>query len=210
MPHEPPDAAEPLIPVRMLNEFVYCPRLAWLEWVDGDFEDNADTIEGRYRHRRVDHGAGVLPSQEDEDGRPFQSRSVELSDTELGLIAKIDVVEGKDGEVWPVDTKRGRPAPTPERAWPPERVQVCAQVLLLRANGMRCSRGYLYFSESRERVEVIVDPALERLTREAMRRPSHRGSRRPGTAAAGRQPKMQPLLPCRDLPAGRGEPSEQA
>ena len=23
----------PLIPARMLNEFVYCPRLAYLEWV---------------------------------------------------------------------------------------------------------------------------------------------------------------------------------
>lgn len=27
---------EPLIPVRMLNEFTYCPRLAYLEWVQGN------------------------------------------------------------------------------------------------------------------------------------------------------------------------------
>lgn len=26
---------EPLIPARMLNEFAYCPRLAYLEWVPG-------------------------------------------------------------------------------------------------------------------------------------------------------------------------------
>ena len=25
-----------LVPARMVNEFVYCPRLAWLEWVQGD------------------------------------------------------------------------------------------------------------------------------------------------------------------------------
>jgi CRISPR-associated protein Cas1 len=43
-----------LIPARMLNEFAYCPRLAYLEWVQGEFADNLDTIEGRFGHRRVD------------------------------------------------------------------------------------------------------------------------------------------------------------
>ena len=43
-----------LIPARMLNEFAYCPRLAYLEWVQGEFTDNLDTIEGRFGHRRVD------------------------------------------------------------------------------------------------------------------------------------------------------------
>jgi CRISP-associated protein Cas1 len=33
----------PLIPVRMVNEYVYCPRLAYLEWVQGEFAHNADT-----------------------------------------------------------------------------------------------------------------------------------------------------------------------
>ena len=35
----------PLVPARMLNEFVYCPRLAILEWVDGEFAPSADTVE---------------------------------------------------------------------------------------------------------------------------------------------------------------------
>ena len=46
----PPD----LVPARMLNEWVVCPRLACLEWVLGEFADPADTIEGRALHRRVD------------------------------------------------------------------------------------------------------------------------------------------------------------
>lgn|SRR5690606_33532427 len=50
---EPWDVPE-LIPVRMLNEFTYCPRLFYLEWVQGEFEDNADTREGRFQHRTVD------------------------------------------------------------------------------------------------------------------------------------------------------------
>ena len=43
-----------LIPARMLNEFAYCPRLAYLKWVQGEFADNLDVLEGRFGHRRVD------------------------------------------------------------------------------------------------------------------------------------------------------------
>jgi CRISPR-associated protein Cas1 len=38
----------------MLNEFAYCPRLAYLEWVQGEFADNLETMQGRFGHRRVD------------------------------------------------------------------------------------------------------------------------------------------------------------
>lgn len=31
-----PSEAVPLVPARMLNEFAYCPRLMYLEWVDGE------------------------------------------------------------------------------------------------------------------------------------------------------------------------------
>jgi len=33
-----------LMPVRMLNEFTYCPRLFFLEWVQGEFVDNEFTV----------------------------------------------------------------------------------------------------------------------------------------------------------------------
>ena len=35
LPELAPEA--PLIPVRMANKYVYCPRLACLEWVQGEF-----------------------------------------------------------------------------------------------------------------------------------------------------------------------------
>ena len=37
----------PLYPERMVNEFAYCPRQASIEWVDGEFADDAETAEGR-------------------------------------------------------------------------------------------------------------------------------------------------------------------
>ena len=45
----------------MINEYQYCPRLAYLEWVQGEWADSADTVEGRHVHRRVDKKGGDLP-----------------------------------------------------------------------------------------------------------------------------------------------------
>ena len=51
---------EPL-PARMLNEFVYCPRLFYYEHVEGVFVHNADTRRGAALHKRVDGASGALP-----------------------------------------------------------------------------------------------------------------------------------------------------
>lgn len=40
--------------IRMVNEYVYCPRLFYYETVEGLFVHNADTLEGADAHRRVD------------------------------------------------------------------------------------------------------------------------------------------------------------
>jgi CRISP-associated protein Cas1 len=44
--------AKPLIPARMVNEFVYCPRLAYLMWAQGERAETGDTAEG---HRAARH-----------------------------------------------------------------------------------------------------------------------------------------------------------
>ncbi|MBI2229691.1 MAG: hypothetical protein HYU46_11435 [Deltaproteobacteria bacterium] len=41
------------LPARMLNEFVYCLRLAYLMWVQGEWAESADTVDGKFQHRRV-------------------------------------------------------------------------------------------------------------------------------------------------------------
>ena len=50
-----------VIPARMLNEFVYCQRLFYYEFVEGVFVESADTIRGGVIHKRVDSGSGSLP-----------------------------------------------------------------------------------------------------------------------------------------------------
>ena len=143
----------------MVNEFEYCPRLFYLEWVQARFEDNPDTVEGRFVHRRVDLGGGrVGESSEDEPVRV--ARSVTLGSERLGLIAKADIIEGAaDGSVIPVEVKRGRP-PSHGPAWSPELVQLCAIGLLLRDNGYKCNEGQIYFGQTKRRVTVPFDNEL--------------------------------------------------
>jgi CRISPR-associated protein Cas4 len=134
----------------MLNEFTYCPRLFFLEWVQGEFVDNEFTVEGRFAHRRVDGRTGVMPAPDTE--APFVVRSVSLSSAKLGLSAKIDLVEGEGGAVCPVDYKRGKPPPNDLGAHEPERVQLCAYGLLLNESGHNCERGVLYFAQAKTRI----------------------------------------------------------
>lgn len=159
----------PLLPARMVNEFAYCPRLAYFEWVDGEFADNAETTEGRFHHRRVDQ-APVRKSRQTENQESGETtihqRSVWLSSEGLGVTAKIDLVEGEGQVVVPVDYKRGKRPHTAQGAWEPEQVQLCVQGLLLREQGFTCERGVLYFVGSRERVEVLFDDELVARTRE--------------------------------------------
>ena len=163
------DHEKPTIPARILNEFVYCPRLAYLEWVQKEWESSSDTVEGSHVHRRVDKRGGALPEPDEDSADLGIARSVELSSEKLDLVAKIDLVESEDGEVRPVDYKRGKRPHVPRHAYDPERVQLCAQGLLLEEHGYTCREGYLYFAGSRERVRVAFDEELRTLTMESLR-----------------------------------------
>lgn len=149
----------------MLNEYTYCPRLGYLMWVQGEFADNEFTEDGRYQHRRVDGETGILPEPDDENA-PKVARSVMISGSASGMVAKIDLVESSGSMAVPVDFKRGKKPDVTDGAYEPERVQSCAQGILLRENGYSCDHGVLYFVGSRERVEVpftkeLVDRTLD-------------------------------------------------
>lgn len=159
----------PLLPARMVNEYQYCPRLAYLEWVQGEWAESSDTVEGRSAHRRVDKPGGNLPDPaETEEGQRIHARSITLSSNRLGLIAKMDLVEGEGTLVTPVDYKRGKRPHVATGAYEPERVQLCVQGLILEEHGYTCSEGVLYFAGSRERVAVPFDDELKQITRNAI------------------------------------------
>jgi CRISPR-associated protein Cas1 len=126
--HKPRTEAEPQqIPARMLNEFVYCQRLFYYEFVEGVFVESADTLRGGAIHQRVDSGTGALPAakRKTETEKPkeaqgtaanaadsaskmaetqstepetIHSRSVQMGSERLGVVAKMDLVESKTGK----------------------------------------------------------------------------------------------------------------
>lgn len=184
------DGEEPdLLPVRMLNEYAYCPRLFHLMHVEGRWADNAFTVEGRNVHRRADRIDHVLPDPNNDmpegqaeskdsngqdakhkgDDRPTVTRSVVLGSIVMGLTGKLDLVSTADDEAVPVETKRGRVPDNEHRSYEPERVQLMAQGLLLRESGYHCDHGVLYFAGSRTRVDVPFTPELEQRTMDLIR-----------------------------------------
>lgn len=123
-----PVASPDTIPARMLNEFVYCQRLFYYEFVEGVFVESADTVRGDAIHQRVDSGNGAMPAAKTKPaqkaadkpiGATFESgekgeetpskeaaaepetihsRSVQMGSDRLGVVAKMDLVEVRTGD----------------------------------------------------------------------------------------------------------------
>lgn len=146
-----------LIPVRMLNEYRYCPRLAYLEFIDGEFIENEHTIEGTRRHQTVDKGKGKLPKPEEVFGE-FKARGVTLSSTDFGIISKLDIIESKDGKISPVEIKKGK-GPD-DGAWPADIIQIGAQMQILNDSGYDCEDGYIYYSASNKKIKIDFNDDL--------------------------------------------------
>lgn len=154
-----------LIPARMLNEFAYCPRLCYMEWVQGEFEHNADTLEGKFVHRNVDKEETKSLQNEEEK---IHSTSVMLSGYEIGVTTRIDLLEESNGKAIPIEYKRGYIPNIPEKVHEPERIQLCAQGLVLKENGFDCKEGIIYFVHSKKRVKVDFDKELLQKTKDTI------------------------------------------
>ena len=182
--------ANPL-PARALNEFVYCPRLFYYEFVEGVFVESADTLRGANVHRRVDTGSGAMPEAANgpETAEPrkggdsesteaaadtIHSRSVMLGSERFGVTAKLDLVEVRPSaadefanllasEVLPVDYKAGSPRQGQDgnELWPTDKIQLGLQILLLRDNGYTCRGGIIYYRGTKQRVPLEMTPELE-------------------------------------------------
>jgi len=187
----------------MVHQYTFCPRRFHLMYVEGRWDDNAHTVEGRHVHRRVDRIDHLLPGIDGAetdapaavpvgDEPPVVSRSVSLTSAELGLVAKLDLVstdaapeDGGSPEAVPVETKKARVPSTFEQTHETHRVQLMAQGLLLREHGYRSDHGVVYFAGSRARVEVPFTPQLESLTQAIITRTRE---------AAGRTELPLPLI----------------
>lgn len=151
------------LPARMLNEFAYCPRLFYLEYVQREWAHNVETLEGRFVHRRVDTPGGALPDAGENTGeKKIHARSITVGSDLLGAIAVVDVVEGDGESVIPVDYKKGQPPF--EGAWLSDRLQIGLQGLLLREHRYLVEFGVVYYTAANAKIMVQLDAELETLT----------------------------------------------
>ena len=112
-------------------------------WTQGEWAETGDTVEGNRVHARVDRPSAPLPAPQAFEtsealaSDQIVSRSLTLSSTALGVIAKLDIAEADDGVVTPVDYKRGKRPHVAQGVYEPERIQICLQGLLLEEHGYR-------------------------------------------------------------------------
>lgn len=78
------------LPARMLNEFVYCPRLFYYEWVEGVFVNSVDTVAGSLRQPRFGRPALALDLME--PFRPLIADSAVLSAINTRMITPRDFI----------------------------------------------------------------------------------------------------------------------
>jgi len=137
-------AEEDLLPLSSLQHYSFCPRQCGLIHLEGYWQENIFTAEGRVFHENVDTiGINTRGVQQIERGIPIRS-------LKLGLIGKTDVVEYHHGIPFPIEYKRGRPKSEP---W--DGIQLCAQAIRLEEMmNLKISQGALYYGKIKRRVDV--------------------------------------------------------
>ncbi len=193
-----PYADDELLPIRYLNDIVFCERRAALHVNEQVWVHNQYTVEGIHYHERVDRPRKMKTAG------GCTAYSVWVFSRRLGLIGKADTVEfhtaesgaGLDAAVSDAlstppevpsgaagftglgsDAIRGRiPYPVEfkrgrRKRWERDDVQLCAQALCLEEMlGVAVPRGAIFHVKSRQRREVDLDGPLRKTTEQTVRR----------------------------------------
>jgi len=143
-----------LIPIAALNQYSYCPHRFWRMFCAGEFVDNHYTLEGTGLHDRV-HTLGSNNREE-----TWQVRAIWLKSEQYGLTGKADLIEEIDGQLYPVEYKRGKRGEFDNDA-----LQVCAQALCLEEmTGQVVTCGYVYYAQTHQRQPIVLSPQLRSQT----------------------------------------------
>ncbi|GAW32202.1 CRISPR-associated endonuclease Cas4/Cas1 [Carboxydocella sp. JDF658] len=146
--------------VAAVAEILYCPRNFWYRVVEQAQDSNYHMIEGKeqddIRNQRL------YRHQEERE----QWRNIQISSDKYGITGIIDVLESRDGEVYPVEFKKGE-----LKAAINDDVQLCCQAILLEEELQRSIQyGYIYYAASASRRLVEFTPELRSITWQAMER----------------------------------------
>lgn len=147
-----------MLSISFLNALEYCPRRFYYECVLSEFLENAHVVEGTLLHERSDSGLKTS-----EHGLTTLRR-VWVWSEQLKLSGFADVVEEQEGQLIPLEYKKGKTG-----EWLNDHVQLCAQALCLEEmSGCTIERGYIFYAGSARREEVAFDEVLREHTRETI------------------------------------------
>lgn len=155
-----------------LQHYKFCPRQWALIHIEHLWAENYRTTDGKILHERA-HDKAFSESR----GDLKIVRGLQVASQELGVSGECDVVEfyrSSTGialphweglwQPYPVEYKRGRPAPASGNA-----LQLCGQAMCLEE--MLCCaipEGALYFGELHHRERVCFTPELREEVKEAL------------------------------------------
>ncbi len=109
------------------------------------------------------------------DADPFESlpRNFKFGEGKSGLVGVLDAIEADGARLSPVESKHSS-APDgshpftykelilPSKVWPNDLAQLAGQIYLLRENGYACESGYIYYRQSRQRIQVFWNENIEK------------------------------------------------
>jgi len=145
---------ENYLPLAYLNAWEYCPRRFYLEYVLGEMEDNEYIILGRYLHRNIDE-EGIV-----QEGDTRLHRHQWVWSDRLFVNGIIDAVEERDGQLIPIEYKKGRMGNHLS-----DHFQLCAAGLCLEERtGRVVSHGEIFYHANRRRQRVPFTSQLRELT----------------------------------------------
>ncbi len=158
-------AEEDFLPLRALNDLLFCERRCALHRIEQIWVDNPFTLEGIHGHQRADRIlTESVPGIRVVHGVLLQSKRLRLS-------GKADVVEfhqQPDGSEipYPIEYKRGR-----RRRWDNDDVQLCAQAICLEEMlAIPVPAGAVYHIKSKRRRAIEFTPELRAKTETAAQR----------------------------------------
>ncbi len=136
--------------IGLIAHHVFCPRRAWLE-LHGERTDTEQMSVGVRDHVAVDDPA---------TSRASRCRAVDVSSEELGFTGRCDSIEqGADGELVVVEHK-ANPLRRKSEVTDAQAVQLALQAIALREADHRVDGAAVWFTTTRERVEVPLTKEL--------------------------------------------------
>lgn len=187
-------SSDDLLPLSGIQHFLFCRRQWALIHVERQWQENVLTVEGKMLHKKADD-----PFFAETRKGVVTARAVPVASYRLGLSGVCDVVEFTESPEGvhlpehaglyspaPVEYKRGH-----EKRDPCDEAQLCAQAICLEEMlSTAIPLGYLYYGETRHRVEVELTAELRELVQK-MSEEMHAYFKR------GYTPRVKPSKACR-------------